>query len=177
MLGRFLLQCRVELVQEAHVVLEVEAQVLHAVLQHGDTLNTHTEGEARVLLRVDTTCLQYVRVNHTATHNLQPACTLTYVTALAAAEVTAHVHLSRWLGEWEVRWTHTDCSTLAEHLLCEVENRLLHIGKRYVLVDVQALDLVEDSVCTIRDGLVTEHTTWTHDADRWLLVVHSTHLN
>ena len=44
------LQRRVKLVQEAHVVLEVEAQVLHAILQHGNTLNTHTEGEARILL-------------------------------------------------------------------------------------------------------------------------------
>ena len=42
----YFLQCAVKLVQESYVVLEVEAQVLHTVLQHSDTLNTHTKGEA-----------------------------------------------------------------------------------------------------------------------------------
>ena len=40
------LQRRVKLMQEANIVLEVETQILHTILQHGDTLNTHTKGEA-----------------------------------------------------------------------------------------------------------------------------------
>ena len=40
------LQNAVELVEEANIVLEVEAQILHTKLQHCDTLNTHTEGKA-----------------------------------------------------------------------------------------------------------------------------------
>ena len=36
---------------------------------------------------------------------------------------------------------------------------------------------MEDAVCAIRDSLVTEHTTRTNNADRGLLMVHSTHLN
>ena len=38
--------------QESNIILEVEAQILHAILQHCDTLNTHTKREARILLRV-----------------------------------------------------------------------------------------------------------------------------
>ena len=83
-----LLQYAVELVEEAHVVLEVEAEVTHTILQHCDTLNSHTKGKARIDLRVDTVGLQDIRIYHTAAHNLQPAGTLTYRATLATAEVT-----------------------------------------------------------------------------------------
>ena len=52
--------------------------------------------------------------------------------------------------------THADGGLLAEDLLGEVEQRLLHVGKRNPLVDVETLDLVEDAVGAVGDGLVAE---------------------
>ena len=80
-----MLECALELVQEAHVVLEVEAQVLHAIFEHCDALNSHTKGEARILLGIDVAGLQHVGVYHTATHNLEPPRTLADGATLATA--------------------------------------------------------------------------------------------
>ena len=163
--------------QEAHVVLEVEAQILNAKLQHSDTLNTHTKGEATILSAIYAVGLQHVGVNHTATHNLQPAGALTYVTALATAQVTRHIHLSTRLGEREVTRAHTNLRALAKQLLSKVQQRLFQVGKRYTLVDIQALNLVENTVRPIRDSLVSEHSAGADNADRGLLVLHSAHLD
>jgi len=62
-----------ELLQETHVVLEVVAEVVHLPFEHGDTLNTHTEGKAGVLLGVNAGSFEHVGVYHTATHDFQPA--------------------------------------------------------------------------------------------------------
>ena len=54
---------------------------------------------------------------------------------------------------------------------------LLEVGERYILVDVKAFDLMEEAMCTCRDGLVTIDATWTNHTDRWLLLVHHTNLH
>lgn len=41
-----LLKSALKLVEETHVVLEVETQIANAILKHSDTLNTHTKGKA-----------------------------------------------------------------------------------------------------------------------------------
>ena len=47
------LERRLELLEETKVVLEVVTQVTHLPLEHCDTLYTHSECEAAVLLAVD----------------------------------------------------------------------------------------------------------------------------
>ena len=42
-----------EFLEETQVVLEVVAKVAHLPLEHRDTLNSHSEGKAAVLLAVD----------------------------------------------------------------------------------------------------------------------------
>ena len=48
----------VELLEELQVVLEHQADVVDAVLQHGDALDADAEGEAGVLIRVDVAVLE-----------------------------------------------------------------------------------------------------------------------
>ena len=60
-------------IEEALVVLREEAQVLHAILEVGNTLDTHTEGIASVFLAVDAACLKHVRIDHAATQDLEPS--------------------------------------------------------------------------------------------------------
>ena len=61
---------RLELLQEAHIVLKEEAEVIHPVAEHGYTLYPHTEGETAILEGVDTAGLKHIRIYHTAPEDL-----------------------------------------------------------------------------------------------------------
>lgn len=82
-----------ELLEEAYVILGEETQVTYSVLEVGDTLDTHAECIAAVLLAVDTAVLQYIRVDHTTAKDLDPSRMLTEVTSLTSADVAGDVHL------------------------------------------------------------------------------------
>lgn len=84
---RLILECALELFQEAGIVLREHAEVTYTVFQVGDTLHAHTEGIARVDAGVNTAGVKVVRVYHAAAQNLYPACTLAERAALAAADV------------------------------------------------------------------------------------------
>ena len=61
---------RLELLQEAHIVLKEESEVIHPIAEHGYTLYPHTEGETAILEGVDTAGLKHIRVYHTAPEDL-----------------------------------------------------------------------------------------------------------
>ena len=171
------LKHRIELMQEPHVVLEIEPQVLHAVFEHGDTLDPHAEREPGIFLRIDSIGLKHIGIDHAAAHDLQPTRALADVAALAAAEVARHIDLGRRFGEGKVRRAHADRGVLAENLLGEVEDRLFQIGERHALVDIESLDLVEDAVCAVRNRFVAENAARADHPDRRLLPLHRPHLN
>ena len=62
-----------ELLEELQVVLEHQADVVDAVLQHGDALDANAEGEAGILIRVNVAVLQHLAVDNTAAQNFDPA--------------------------------------------------------------------------------------------------------
>src|SRR5262249_7645861 len=62
-----------ELLEEAQVVLEEQADVRDAVLEHLDPLRAHPEREALVALRVEPTVLEHDRVDHAGTEDRHPA--------------------------------------------------------------------------------------------------------
>ena len=99
------------------------------------------------------------------------------VAALATTDVARDVHLSRGLGEGEIRRTETHLGAFAEELLHEVVQGLLQVGKGDVLVDVEALNLMEDAVGASRDSLVAEHTARGDDADGRLVGFHHADLH
>ena len=167
---------RGELLEEAGVVLEIEADVVGLVLEHGHALDAETEGKAGIFLAVDAAVLQHVGIHHAAAEDLDPAGVLAQGAPFAAADVARHVHLRRRLREREVGGAQADARVLAEHLLGKVHQCLLHIGEGDVLVDVQPFHLVEDAVCAGGDGLVAEHAARADDADGRLLLLHRAHL-
>ena len=61
---------RLELLQEAHIVLKEESEVIHPVAEHGYTLYPHAEGETTILTGVDSAGLKHIRVYHTAPEDL-----------------------------------------------------------------------------------------------------------
>src|SRR5688572_30794934 len=65
-----------ELLEESHVVLVEQADVLDAVFEHGHALYTGPEGESRDLLRVVADGLEHGGVDHAAAEDFEPAGTL-----------------------------------------------------------------------------------------------------
>ena len=142
------------------------AQVVDPPFEHRDALETHSEGEAGVFLRIYTRCFEHVRVDHSTAENLKPARSLADVAALSVADVAAYVNLCGRFCEREVGRTHPDLGFRSEHLACEQKYRLLEVGEGYVLIDVETFHLMENAVCTRADGLVSENPARADDPDR-----------
>lgn len=160
--------CRVELVQEAHIVLGEQTQVGHLVFQVGDALDAEAEGVTAVNLAVYAAKLKHVGVDHAAPEDFHPSRVFAETAAFASADVTRYVHFRARLGEWEVAWAQADFSVGAEQFACERQENLLQVGERHVLVDVKSFDLMEEAVRARRDGLVSVNASRADDAD-WRL--------
>ena len=63
----------IELLEEPQVVPIEEADVVDAVLDHGDPLRTHAEGESIHLIGVVADVPQHTRMHHTRAEKLDPA--------------------------------------------------------------------------------------------------------
>ena len=164
-----------ELLEELQVVLEHQADVVDAVLQHGDTLDADAESEAGVLVRVDVAVLEDFAVDDAAAQHLDPAGVLAQRAALAVALKAAHVHLHAGLGEREVGGTQAGAGVGTEHLLHEGVQSALQIAQRDALIHDQTFHLVEHgAVGSVRVG--AEHTAGHQDLDGRLLNVHGADL-
>src|SRR3989304_5692828 len=103
-----------ELLQEAQVVGPEAPNIVDLVLQHGDALRPHAEGEPAELLRVVPSVYQHHRMHHPAPQDLQPAGALAHRAALPSAHEALDVHLRRGLGEGEVGRPETSLDRLSE---------------------------------------------------------------
>src|SRR5262249_19461980 len=77
-----------ELLQEPQVVVEEQAQVRDAVLEHRDALDAHAEREALHLVRVVAVLAhvaKHVRVDHARAEDLDPARALAQAARRAVA--------------------------------------------------------------------------------------------
>src|SRR3954452_16148344 len=142
-----------ELLQEPQAVLEEHAQVRYAVTQEGDAFDAHPEREALHLLGVVAVALheaEHVRVDHPGAEDLDPAGPLAervaravLQVAVAAAVEAGHVDLDARLGEREVARSHVHLALGAEDRPGELAQDADEVAERDVLVDREALDLVE----------------------------------
>ena len=153
------------------------ADVLDAKFQHGNSLNTHTEGKAGILFRVDPAQVEYVGVDHTAAQDFEPAGVFTNVAAFATTNGAAHIHLGRWFGEREIRRAQADLGFLTEQLAREIEQGLFQVGKRHVFVYIKSFNLMENAVGTGRNGFVAEHAAGENSPNWRLGFFHHPNLN
>src|SRR3954447_6227025 len=130
-----------EALQEAHVVLEEDAQVLDAVAEHRDPVRAHAEGEPLVALRIEAAVAQHDRVDHARAKDRQPTRPLARGTAGAATDQAADVERDRWLGERVVTRTEARGSGRAEHRSREFVEQTAQMGEGRALVDHQPFDL------------------------------------
>src|ERR1700747_1212228 len=101
-----------KLLQKPHIALEEKLDVVHAVLQNGDTVCAHAEGETGDPLRVVAIMiyeLEDMGIDHAEAQNLDPSRCLARPARFAAppaastADETAHHHLRAGLGERKER--------------------------------------------------------------------------
>src|SRR3954471_14906045 len=142
-----------ELLDEPKVVVVQGAHVGQAVLELGDALDAHPPREALDLLRVVAVVVDVgvdVGIDLARAEDLDPALALAQAAArtighvaLAVAVEARDVDLDARLGEREEVRAQADVAALAEDRVGEAQQRALEVGERDVLVDGEALDLVE----------------------------------
>src|SRR3954466_7660415 len=174
-----------ELLQEAQVVLVEHPQVRHAVLEEGDPLDPHAEREALDAVGVVPVLAhvaEHVRVHHPRAEDLDPAGPLAQRAARAVlhealpAVEARDVDLDARLGEREEVRPQPHRPLFAEDRAGEAQQRALEVGERDVLVDREALDLVE--LRRVRRVVVAPvGAAGDDDVDRRGLQLHRAHLH
>ena len=115
--------------QESSVVLREHSQVAHAILEIGDSLDTHTKGVSAIYLAVDAALLEDIGIDHTATEDLNPSGVLAESATLAAADMARDVHLGTRFGEGEIARTKANLGVGTKHLAGKRQKNLLQVGE------------------------------------------------
>src|SRR5690606_943889 len=145
---------RLELLQEAHVALKEQADILDAVLEKGDALDAHAEGEAPDLLGIVVHHPEDVGVDHAAPQDLEPPFPAAEAAALAPADAALDVHFGAGLGEREITGPEPDAPVLAEERVSHRRQGALEVGHGHALVDQEPLDLVKHGRVRDRQSVV-----------------------
>src|SRR5262252_4418623 len=160
----------------AHVGLEEWAKIRHAVLEHGDAIDSQPPSEALILVGIEPAIAQHVRMHHAAAENLHPVVALAE-SDLALVAVALDVDFERRLRERKERRAeaHLDVIDLKERLAEFLQDpfQMAEVG---ALVDDEPLDLVEHG----RVGLIAVAAVGAagdDDADRRLLRQHGPDLH
>ena len=140
--------------QKADVVFRKKAQVVDAVAQHGNPLDTHAKGKAGKLFRVDPYISQHIGVHHARAGNFYPAGVFAHVTAFALADEAGDIDLRAGFGEGKERRPQPDFGIRPEHFFRKVVEGLFEVGKAHVSVNVQAFHLVKEAMRPGGDGFV-----------------------
>src|SRR6202521_2170250 len=91
-----------KLLEKLQVVLEEQAQIIDAIAQHRQMVDSHAEGIALPAFAVDARSLENIRMNHPAAQYFQPAGVLAQTASLADQEDTLDIGFGRRLGKGEV---------------------------------------------------------------------------
>ena len=131
------------MLEETQVVVEKQADVVDAVLEHGDALHPQAEGEAGVFFGVVAHGLEDRGMDHARPQDLQPAGGLADPAALAPADDAGDVDFGGGFGEGEIAGAEAQADLGAEHLVHELGEHALQVGEGDVAVHQEPLHLVK----------------------------------
>src|SRR6202041_3257435 len=92
-----------KLLEELQVVFKETAQIIPAIAQHRQAVDSHAKGIALPAFAVDPRGLQNVRMNHPAPQYLQPPGLLAHAASLVVAENTLDIGFGRRFCERKIR--------------------------------------------------------------------------
>src|SRR5712664_1594118 len=127
----------------ADVVLEEDLDIVDAVLEHGQAIDAHAEGEAADFFRVVFDEAVDGGIYHAGAEKFNPAGAFA-LRAGAAAENAGNIEFDARLGEREITGAEARFHAGAEKLFDEIFDGAGEIAKGDVGVDREALDLMED---------------------------------
>src|SRR2546425_2326196 len=160
-----------ELPQQADVVLQEQAEVGDVVLEHRQTIQAGAEGEAGIALGVDAAVTKHLRMHHPGAQDLQPAPLAAAATG-TAADTARDGRPDAGFGEGEVVTHDPNASFGTEERAGEILDRALQVRQADVVVDDQALNLIE--LRTVRGirRIAPVDRARSDDADRRLVALH-----
>src|SRR6266850_2861719 len=139
-----------ELSQNPQIILEKQPDVVNPILQHGDSLYTHAEGETRDFLWIVADKTEHLGIDHTGTENFQPARRFANPAGLpfrnrsfAAANQTLDVDLGARFGERKETGPKPHPGILAEDLLQNMSEHSFEIRKSDVPIYHEAFYLMK----------------------------------
>src|SRR6267154_3670601 len=177
-----------KLLQESHIPLKEQLQIIHSVHQHGNPVYAHAESEARNFLGIVAIVLhkfEDIGIDHATAKNFNPSRLLArtaraiIISALAAssADEAGDEHLGTWFSKREERRPEASLYVRAEQRLHGVVERALQIAEHDVRIHGQTLDLVKHGrVARIR-RVVAMDIAGNHNSQRRLHLLHGANLH
>ena len=159
------------MLQESHIVLKQQSDIVDTVLQHRDPLNTDTECDAGVDVRVNSAVLQNLGMDHAAAEHFNPAGMLAQAAALSAAFKAADVHFNARFREGEIAGTEPCTHVRVKDLLHKLIQHALQVTQGNALVHHKAFHLVEHGRMG-RVAVGAENPSGNQHLDRRLLHIH-----
>src|SRR5574337_1242853 len=132
-----------ELLEEAKVVAVKQADVIDAVLEHGDTRRPQAKGESGIAFRIVSDARQDIRMHHPRAQDLEPPAHLAQPAAGALAAEAVDGHIDARFNKREIVAPKADLPLVAEEATHEGIQRPLQIGEGDALINRQPLDLVK----------------------------------
>src|SRR5712664_120654 len=173
-----------KLLQEAHVVLEKDLDVVDAVFEHGQAVDADTEGEAADFPGVVVHEAVDGGVDHAGAEEFDPGGAFALRTSSAGcrgacspAERAGNVELDARLGEREIAGPEASFHAGAKKLFYEILDGAGEIAEGDVRVDGEAFDLVKGERMRSIGIVPAIDLAGNDDADRRFLLFHGANLH
>src|SRR6185436_2968531 len=102
---------------------------------------------------------------HAATKDLYPTCFFTNITTHTSADKTTYIHFSAGFGKRKIRRTETNPYILTIHFFYKKVKCLFQISEGNILINIQSLYLVKETMASRTHGFIPVHTTGHDHAD------------
>src|SRR5579883_3515469 len=122
------------------------SDVVDAIPEHGQTLDSHTECKPAPFLGIDADAPENIGIDHAAAEQFQPAAITASAAAAAFAKWALTVEFGAGLGEGEEVGTKTRFERFAEKRPDKSAQGSLQLSHGNVAIDKQTLDLMEKRV-------------------------------
>lgn len=142
-------------------ILEI-SHIRNPIPDHHETIETSSEGESTIDLRIEPSFAEDVWVNQSSAHEFDPAGSFADTTSLLITERTRKVDLNTRLDEGEVARTHTDIDLFPEYIREHGFDGEFQVSDTDPLIDDDALDLVECILMGRIDIFITKYASDDH---------------
>ena len=165
-----------ELIEEASVAFEEEANIGDAVKEHGDAFDADAKGPSARDFGVDVPGFEDVGIDHAGAQDLDPAAAFAKPPTFLSAADAGDIDFDARLSEGEKAGTESDLRIFSEEGLREELQDAAKVREIEALFDVETFDLMKhggggDVVIAAIDGAGRD------DADGRLVVDHRADLN